>query len=134
MTLSFLHFFKKCQQVLPQPFGGSNFQSFPAGMDVLHIGANGHAVKIRQLFGKKATFQACVNRHHFRGVSIHFLIGFHHLLPQGRFLPVLPGRIFPLFAISCAEEPGTILQLIQQRPFFLLYAAADREGQLQAVL
>ena len=52
-----LQIFQNFQQELPGALRGRDVQLFPAGVDVVHLRADGHAVQSRQLFSQQSAFQ-----------------------------------------------------------------------------
>ena len=49
---AFLQVFQNFQQEIPRAFRGRDVQLFPAGVNVVHLRADGYAVQSRQLFSQ----------------------------------------------------------------------------------
>ena len=99
-------------------------------MDIVHLGTEGDAVQARQLFAEQAAFQASVDSHHLGRGAEHLLISGHGQVPQGGICPILPCGIVAHLAVAGIVEIGQFLQPGQQRNFFIVDRAADREDEL----
>ena len=74
-----------------------------------------------------------MNRQNLRLLAEHIAIGLNHHIPQMGIFFILPCGIFAVLPIGCIVESRQLLQLIQQRFFFLIHGAAHGEGQIHGV-
>ena len=122
--------FENFQDEVPGAGDGGDAQAFPAGVDIVHLRADGNGVQTGQLFAQKAAFQAGMNGNHFRLFAIEVGIDLHHGVPQEGVFLILPGRVFTGPAVAAAELVSNRAELGKQCLLFLIDGAADGERQL----
>ena len=66
-----LQILEDLQQELPGASCGGDLQLFPAGMDVMHIRADGNAIQPRQLVAENTALQAGMDGYHLRLFAEH---------------------------------------------------------------
>ena len=69
-------------QILPDSLCRRNTKHLFRRMNILHIRSQRHTVKSFHLLIEKSTLKSCMDCHHIRFLSIHFLIYFHHLITK----------------------------------------------------
>ena len=116
------------------PLHGGHGQGLPEGVDLLQVGAEGHAVQTRQLGGEQAALQTGVDGLHLGGVAV--LVGEHldHQVPQGGLGHELPAGVFAVGADGAAQAFRQAAEAVDEHLLLGGDAAADAEGGVDRIV